>query len=155
MDPVSAIGLASSILTFIDIGYKVATGTLETAKTGQAPHTEHIDAVAHDLENAVARFSQPVSPNASDPEKALGEVSVRCKALLTELLALLEGFKVQASKPGISWDAFKIGIRRIRKDSKVQDLQRCLAEYRSQILVHLVTILTYVTLQMPILVIGP
>lgn len=141
MDPASAIGLASSILTFIEIGCKVVTGTFETAQTGRAPHTEHIDAVAHDLNNAVARFSTPVSPKASDPEKALGEVSVRCQALLKELLTVLESFKVQAAKPGISWDAFRVGIRRIRKDSKVQELQRSLAEYRSEILVHLVTIL--------------
>lgn len=154
MDPVSAIGLASSILTFIDIGYKVVAGTWETAQTGRAPHTEHIDAVTHDLNNAVARFSKPVSPNASDPEKALGEVSERCQTLSTELLALLGRFKVQVAEPGISWDKVKVVIRRIRSDPKVQELQRTLAEYRSQILVHLVTILAYVTLLMPIAVRG-
>lgn len=154
MDPVSVIGLASSILTFIDIGYKVVTGTLETAQTGRAPHTEHIDAVAHDLNNAVARFSKPVPPNASDPEKALGEVSARCQTLSTELLALIRRFKVQAAKPGITWDKIKVVFRRIRSDPKVQELQRSLAEYRSQILVHLVTILTYVILPMSIAVRG-
>lgn len=154
MDPVSAIGLASSILTFIDIGYKVVAGTLETAQIGRAPHTEHIDAVARDLDKAVARFGKPVSPNASDPEKALWEVSVRCQTLSTELLALLGRFKVQAAKPGISWDTVKVVIRRIRSAPKVQELQRSLAEYRSQILVHLVTILAYVTLLMPIAVRG-
>lgn len=154
MDPVSVIGLASSILTFIDIGYKVVTGTLETAQTGRAPHTEHIDAVAHDLNNSVARFSKPVPPDASDPEKALWEVSVRCQTLSTELLALLERFKVQATEPGISWDKVKVVIRRIRNDPKVQGLQRSLSDYRSQILVHLVTILAYVTLLMSIAVRG-
>ena len=141
MDPASAIGLASSILTFIDIGYKVVAGTLETAQTGQAPHTEHIDVVTHDLKNAVAGFSKPVSSNASGPEKALGEASVKCQALSSELLALLARFKVPATKPGVSWDSVKVAIRRMRKDSKVQELQRTLSEFRSQILVHLVTIL--------------
>lgn len=154
MDPVSAIGLASSILTFIDIGYKVVTGTLETAQTGRAPHTEHIDAVAHDLDSALANFKHPVSPNPSQPEKALVEISIRCQALLKELLGLLEGFKVEAAKPGVSWDAFKVAIRRVRKNSKVQQLQMSLIEYRAEILVHLVTILKYVALRMLMAVMG-
>lgn len=78
MDPASAIGLASSILTFIDIGYKVVTGTFQTAQTGQAPHTQPIDAVTQDLNLAVARLSKPVAPNASESEKALGKISVKC-----------------------------------------------------------------------------
>lgn len=146
MDPASAIGLASAILTFIDIGYKVVAGTLETAQTSRAPHTEHIDVVAQDLNNAVVRFSQAGPPNASDPEKALKEVSAKCQALSMELLALLDRFKVSAEQTGITWETFKVTIRRIRNDSKVQDLQKSLADYRSQILVHLVTILTYATL---------
>lgn len=149
MDPVSAIGLASGILTFIDIGYKVVTGTLEIARTGQAPHTEHIDAVADDLNNAVARFSRHVSPNVPGPEKALREASVRCQTLSNELLALLGRFKVQTARPGMSWDKLRVVFRRIRSDPKVQELRNSLAEYRSQILVHLVTILTYVNYWYP------
>lgn len=148
MDPASAIGLASGLLTFIDIGYKVVVGTVETAQTGLAPHTEDIESVANDLKNAVARFSKPASPSATDPEKALVEVSVRCQNLSTELLAFLERFKAQAAKPGVSWDKFKVVIRRIRCDSKVQELQSSLAEYRSEILMHLVTILGYAILAM-------
>lgn len=150
MDPVSAIGLASSILTFIDIGYKVVSGTLETAQSGWAPSTERLDVVARDLQDAVARFSKPVSASASGTEKALEEVSVRCQALSLELLALLERFKVPATKPGISWDSFKVATRRMRSESKVQELQTSLAEYRSQILLHLATILRHVTFPMAV-----
>lgn len=127
MDPVSAIGLASGILTFIDIGYKVVTGTLEIVQTGQAPHTEHIDAVAHDLNNAVARFSRNVSPNVAGPEKALREASVRCQSLSRDLLALLGRFKVQAARPGMSWDKVRVVFRRIRSEPKVQELRNSLA----------------------------
>lgn len=150
MDPASAIGLASSILTFIDIGYKIVTGTFQTAQTGRAPHTQPIDAVTQDLNLAVARLSKPVTPNTSESEKALGQIAARCQTLSKELLALLGRFKVQAAKPGMSWETLKVVIRRIRNDSKVQELQKILGEYRSQILLHLVTILRYVTLRMPV-----
>lgn len=142
MDPVTAIGLASSILTFIDIGYKVVTGTLETAKTGQAAHTEHIEVVAQDLNDAVARLSGPVSPDASGPEKALQKISGKCQALSKELVDLLERFRVPEGQHSNTWDHAKITIRRMRKNPKVQELQTSLAEYRSQVILQLLIILS-------------
>ncbi|KAK2030510.1 hypothetical protein LX32DRAFT_320694 [Colletotrichum zoysiae] len=139
MDPVSAVGLASSILTFLDIGYKVVSGILETADKGQTSMTENMSSVVGDLHNAVAAFSSPVLSTASENEQALGEISVKCRALSTELLDLLETLKV--SQPGMSWDAVRVTLRRIRKTPKVQELQSYLVEYRSQILLRLISIL--------------
>ncbi|KAK1958564.1 hypothetical protein LY78DRAFT_697091 [Colletotrichum sublineola] len=140
MDPVSALGLASSILTFLDIGYKVVSGILQNVNKEQTSRNENISAVVGDLHNSIAAFSSPVSSTPSDHELALEEISVKCQALSTQLLNLLQTLKV--GQPGMSWDAVRIALRQIRKTSEIKELQSRLVEYRSQILLRLVSILS-------------
>ncbi|KAK1999303.1 hypothetical protein LX36DRAFT_748456 [Colletotrichum falcatum] len=108
MDPVSAVGLASSILTFLDIGYKVVSGILEAADKGRTWQTENTSAVVDDLHSAVAAFSSPT---------------------------------LKVDQPGMSWDSVRVTLRLICKAPKAQELHSYLVEYRSQILLRLVSIL--------------
>jgi len=76
MDPISALGLASNILTFIDVAGKILAGTYEVyqSATGRTDENAHVDSVIENLHDITAGLD----PNCVDKSihgKALKDVA--------------------------------------------------------------------------------
>src|SRR5580692_2925658 len=111
MDPITAVGFAASILTFIDFGYKIVTGTLEVFKTGTTSENAHISVVINDFHAVVKPLSrQP--PSESDHEKALKALAIECQELSRELVSLLE--RLKTAPDGSKWKSVKVALRSMR-----------------------------------------
>ncbi|KAF5964688.1 hypothetical protein FCOIX_13304 [Fusarium coicis] len=82
LDPVTAIGLASSIVAFVDFSAKLVKGSIEIYQVSDGTPTEDrsSQAVAVAMERFVARFiiQQPSQP--SDEEKELIDLATNCDA---------------------------------------------------------------------------
>ena len=138
MDPITAVGFAASILTFIDFGYQIVTGTLEIAKSGRTSDNAHISTVINDFHKVVEPLSEHPSGK-SEHEKALKELAEACKQVSEELTKLLNKL---ITTPGCSlWTSARVALRSMRKKGEVADLESKLDRYRSQILMRLVLIL--------------
>jgi hypothetical protein len=92
MDPISAVGFAASIITFIDLGFKVVTGTVEVLKTGSLSENTHISIIINDFHNVVKPLAR-LPAGRSDHEVALRELGVKCQELSQKLVDLLERLK--------------------------------------------------------------
>jgi hypothetical protein len=138
MDPITAVSFAASILTFIDFGYKVVTGTLEIFKTGTSSENARISVVINDLCAVVKPLSRE-PPGESDHEKALKALAVECQELSRELVSLLERLKMAPDRS--KWKSVKVALHSMRKKGEVADLEDKLGKYRSQILLRLALIL--------------
>lgn len=94
MDPITAVGFASSILTFIDFSYQIISGTFEVIKSGSTADNAHVSVVINDLHNVTKEFTNR-PPAHSKHEDALNALALECQDVSEELRKLLEKLKVQ------------------------------------------------------------
>ena len=138
MDPVAAVGFATSILTFIDVSHRVISGTWEVIKSGTTAENAHVGNVISDLLHVTERLRDR-PPGYSQHEQALNVLASECQALSGKLVALLRELKITAGSS--KWKIVKVVLHSRWKKGDVAELERRLDEYRSQILLHLVLML--------------
>jgi hypothetical protein len=137
MDPVTAVGFAANILNFIDYSHKVVTGTVEVFKSGSTSKNVHVSEIIGDLKDAAEQMRK-WPPGKSGHEKALHQLSAPCQELAQRLINLLARL---STTPGKSkWMSVRVVLRSMRKDGEIEELEKTLDKYRSQILLRLIQI---------------
>jgi hypothetical protein len=137
MDPITAICFASNILTFVDFGLKIVTGTLEVVKSGSLVHNSNIAIVINDFHDVVSSLGRhPLGTSAH--ELALKELATKCQQVSQKLIELLDSLKT--SPDSSTWRGMKITLRSMRKNGEVVNLESQLDKYRSEIMTRLLLI---------------
>lgn len=139
MDPLTAIGLASGILTFLDFAQKVVTGADELYKKDTTDDNVHAEAIANDLDDAATDLA--TLPGKTKHEKALNRLAENCRSVAQDLQQLLK--KLTVSGKRTPWNITKVAIRSVRKRGDVQRLLERLGEYRGAVLVRLNLMMKY------------
>lgn len=140
MDPITAVGFAASILTFIDFSHKLVTGTLQVVDAGTTTETRHAKVVVDDLHRMTEGLSMEFSDSDSAHETALRSLAADCKALSEKLETVLQK---QIAKSDSKWEAVKVAFRSMYKKGEVAEMVAQLGQYRSEILTRLSLILKY------------
>jgi hypothetical protein len=143
MDPITAVGFAASILTFIDYSHQLISGTLEVIKSGNTSENAHVSVVINDLCDITKELNSPLSGNSNHAE-ALNTLASNCRGLSEDLQKLLE--KLRVTGESSNWKSVKVTLRSMWKKGDVAELESRLDKYRSQILLRLVLILKCVRL---------
>lgn len=140
MDPITAIGLASSILTFIDSATKIVRGTYEVyqSTSGATAENVHVDTIVGDLSEITANFITDI-PGRTNNEIALRDLASNCQAVSGKLQALLNTLKVSGDHT--TWNSLKVKIKSMRKESEIVSMEKQLSDYRAQILTRLMAML--------------
>lgn len=136
-----AIGLASAIISFIDVASKIVRGAHEvyTSVDGATRGNDHTSVVIGDLQRVTADLgSHPQTSNDQD----LLTLSDKCHKLSSELLQLLHKFLPKT--PG-KWQSFVAACRILRKQKEAASLEASLDRYRQQISERLLWLLLLVT----------
>lgn len=135
MDPLSAIGLVSSVITFIDFGYEIISAAREVrmSATGTTAANKHIEflntrmeAVAIDL---VAAKSNRIGMSADT--RRLTELADKCLQLSNELKGLLD--KLRANNPKSKRQILSAIMQNVRKKDQKRDLEARLDQCRQQL----------------------
>jgi hypothetical protein len=139
MDPLTAIGLASSIISFIDFAWTLVTGAKELYDSGRrtTKHNARISNIVSDLKE----FSLDLDvggEGATKHEKALRDLANDCGTLSTELIKILEDLKTTKNS---RWESIKKTWDAMRKENKVTAIEKRLGEYRAQMNIRLLAIL--------------
>jgi hypothetical protein len=140
MDPFTALGAASAILTFIDFAGKILSGAYEIyqSASGDTAGNHHIEIIASDLADLATNLIS-VNPDNTNDGRALKDLASKCEVVARELQALLGTMK--ASGTQTTWKSFKTSIKMARKEKEVVSMEKRLGEYRAQILVRLLAML--------------
>ncbi|PNP59714.1 hypothetical protein FNYG_14845 [Fusarium nygamai] len=143
MDPLSAIGLASGIITFIDFSWGLVTGTMEIYKsrTGATFENVHIGKVIEDLRDVSEGLEADLRDNPTRHEKALQKLAEQCSDLSEQLLKLLQSLGGRKKKKAL-WASVWVKWDSMRKAGDVKEIEGRLIEYRSQILLRMNLMLT-------------
>jgi hypothetical protein len=138
MDPITAVGLATGIITFIDFAHKIISGTSEVLRSGSTAENAHVSTLANDLREATNDFGNHL-PGYSKHDDALNSLASECQGICDELCGLLE--KVTVKVGTSKWQGVKTALRSMRKQGEVAHLEERLGKCRSQILLRLVLLL--------------
>lgn len=131
-----AVGLAASILTFIDVGYKVAKCAYEIHHSGSTDENTRISALTQNLETAAAGLEH-------DPllveDNELLDICAKCRAESKKLAAVLD--KLQVPEGARTFRKLKVVTKGLWKQKDIKDAEHALGEYRAAISIRLSAIL--------------
>ncbi|CAI4214484.1 unnamed protein product [Parascedosporium putredinis] len=99
MDPATAIGVASGIITFLNVACKIVdvASELYTSNSGATKENERISQVITDLKDVSLGLTAN-TPVSGRHEAALQELGRDCAALSAELLSILENLRLAKSR---------------------------------------------------------
>jgi hypothetical protein len=139
----AAVGLAGSIITFIDFSAKLLHGSREIYASGHGSSAEHmaIETITTDLKQLVAPLATNRDFDGNASIGPLKNLAAECESLALSLLFTLNQLKAGSSHK-TKWRSFKLALMYLRKEAMIQEIQERLDKYRQQIIVHLVMILT-------------
>ena len=138
MDPITAVGFATNIITFIDVSHKIISGTSEVLRSGSTAENAHVGTLVNDLREAIAEFDNRLT-GYSKHDDALNALAFECQGICDELCSLLE--KVTVKVGTSKWQGIKVALRSMRKHGDIAHLEERLGKCRSQILLRLVLLL--------------
>ena len=136
MDPVSAIGLASSILTFVEFSSKLVKGIYEVAGSanGVTEENAHIGVVMQDLEDVTDAIEVDFK-GSSKQEKDLIKLASKCAVLSRDLQKTLKSVKVQ--RGNVRWQTIKAAWKTLTKKDKIENMEKTISQYRDELMLRL------------------
>lgn len=146
MDPVSAIGLASSVLTFVEFAWNLVGGATEIYRSvdGTLNENARLDDVQDDLDYLSDLLSvQPVCKTRA--ERKTARVAQECHADSKTLQTLLKEIAGPRNNRAV-WRSLKASWMSIRSRKDVAELKTRLQEYRSEILLQVTLLLRWASI---------
>ncbi|KAK0628372.1 hypothetical protein B0T17DRAFT_151498 [Bombardia bombarda] len=132
MDPLSAISLASSILTFIDFGVKIVAtaGEIGRSAKGLSDENKSLHVVVKEAKDWSSTFSRAnAHPNPTPEERGIIILASECSAICDEILAALA--EIQPNRPGSKISTASAAVKhiwfkndRLRLRSRLEDCRR-------------------------------
>lgn len=132
MDPFSALGLASNIISLVDFIWKLAAGTqaIYQSSSGVSKENAFLEAIARDMR----RLSSAIVVDDAHSD-ALRSLAVESKSMADQLLHAVDKLRVESEAS--SWASFKSALREVWSRSDVKALYRRLSELQKQITTHI------------------
>jgi hypothetical protein len=131
MDPVSALGVGSAAIQFLDYVSELLTKSVEVYKSSGSSTGDYqdLDTVTKDL----SQFNQRVIKSAQTggaEHSEIGNLCQPCNEVANELLRALENVRKRDST---RWESFRIALRTVRTENEIASLQKRVDGYRQQI----------------------
>ena len=144
LDPLSAIGLASAIVQFIDFSGSLISETREIYGAGKGSLKQHeeLAAITQDLKNLCQNLTPPQTrqaPSPSEDELALEEISKTCKDVAGEILLVLE--KLKAKGKYEKFESFKTALKSALKREKIEEIKARIDRAQAQLQLRLIALI--------------
>jgi hypothetical protein len=137
MDPLTAIGLASSIVQFIDFSTKLIHGAKEIydSAAGATEENQRLENVTAEMQTLSLKLLPPQGAQQTDDERALSRLAAECKILSDQILALLKSIKPRdlGSKRQSVWAALKSKWNEREKQELEERLKNCRSQLEIQL----------------------
>jgi hypothetical protein len=135
MDPITVVGFASSILTFIDFSWSLVRGSYEVYRSdlGITTGNAHVSNVIDDLLEVTEGMETDIKGQ-NQHEKALIKLAKQCKSLSRDLSKILQNLRM---KKDTKWESLKTTWKSMRMEKEVTSIEKRLGEYRGEIVVRL------------------
>ncbi|KAK4451173.1 hypothetical protein QBC34DRAFT_58748 [Podospora aff. communis PSN243] len=138
MDPLTAISLASSILTFIEFGAKVISGAADVygSPSGLTADGQSTQAVVSEMQKFAVNLRPPAEDYKLTPEeRALCRLAAACDGICGEIIELIE--KCRPTSPMSKSAALLAGLRSRWYEGERRRLEERLGNCRAQLVLQL------------------
>jgi hypothetical protein len=150
LDPLSALGLASNVVQFVDFSWKLLSSgnTIYHSKNGALLENQEVEMIADDMSQLTHRLHKSLvltrkSALLTEAEKELMSLSQACEAVAKELLAALDKLKIKGKRH--RWNSFLGALMTVWTEDKVAAIRRRLEEFRSQLDTHVLMSLRFIS----------
>ncbi|KAI9685267.1 MAG: hypothetical protein M1822_004640 [Bathelium mastoideum] len=140
-EAVAALGLAASILQFVDFGSRVASNFLKLYKSNRQDREDvpDLQRINTDLQKLLQNLQVPQAGCSEDT--GLAELAKECQTAATDLDTLLKSlFKADTESHG-KREALKASLKLVWKENDFRSLQERIDQFRNQLVIHLLTTL--------------
>ncbi|KAF2680755.1 hypothetical protein K458DRAFT_87340 [Lentithecium fluviatile CBS 122367] len=143
MDPVTAVGLAASIIQFIDIGTKIFSTAKEMRETatGMTSENRRTADIIGEIRNLSAKLENLEKVPQTEDEKALCRLASECRELSQQILKLLE--KTTPTDPKLKWHALVSACKSLMSQKEKAELAQKLGQCRDHLALRLNYMLSY------------
>lgn len=133
MDPLTAIGLVSNILSFIDFSARLLKGAKEVhdSQHGVLEENRSREAVVREMQRMSTQMLVPEPQQKADDNSSLRVLARECCELSTQLISLLE--KIKPKDPGSTTQSIASALRNKIYDSERASLEMRLSDCRAQL----------------------
>lgn len=141
MDPVSAVGLASSILTFVEFAANLVTGTIKIYRSsdGALDENTQLDKAIDELDLLSSLLDKRPSCK-TEAERRIARIAGDCRADSKALDDILKQIASSRNK-GAFRRSLKASWMSIKSRKEVDALKSRLQKYRSEVLLHVTSLL--------------
>ena len=140
MDPVTATGLAASVVTFVQFAWDLfaESHAIYRSAHGLPKNKAFLDGIAGDLRRFSEEISTDSTENASEDRKIL---ATTCTDIAGELCSALGKVKVKGKRT--RWVCFRAALEDVWSRSKIEEIQRRLDNVRAQLHIRLTADIRY------------
>ncbi|KAI9704689.1 MAG: hypothetical protein M1820_005437 [Bogoriella megaspora] len=147
VDPVSAIGLTSSLVQLLDFGIKLLSKARELNTSSSGLTKESIDVLdisgkLSDLSNDLATSVYNSSSQLRPRERSIRSLALSCEVVAAELLGAIESLKARDGT-NRRWATFRKALKSLWDKDKIDEIARRLDGFRSQLNLELVADIRY------------
>lgn len=150
MDPLTAIGLASNVFSFISFASGLIKGTLEISgsTTGCSIDITNIDRVCAQLQDLCdglqsgTEYKIPGAQAENHATKTFVAVKSLCAAWKSdgdELLRITKELRTKDGSKG-KWDSFRVALKKAWKKSSIDELEARLSRTQITMTMHICTL---------------
>ena len=126
-DPIAIIGLAASIVTFIDFGTKMVSAaiSLRDSPDGTIPEAEELNLIIQDIRSLSSEIQERMPTKAlSEDERRILLMVSKCNELAAELMRILDKLKIRDKTWSKTVEAFRVTLQAAWKKKDVESLQQ-------------------------------
>jgi len=137
MDPASAIGVTSAVITFLEFSWKVVRNAKEIYDSADGCPNGNLtrESVAKSMQ-AFSRKLQPPDPSAIPPEyQGICELSSECQSISSEILKISDSLKIEGERS--RYKALKTGFKAWKLKKDLIQLEERLARCGDQLSLEL------------------
>jgi N-terminal domain on NACHT_NTPase and P-loop NTPases len=145
----TAIGLAASIVQFVDYGTRLFSKSKEIYHSATGASSENVDLqiicttlgeLSEDLASASPTYLS-LSPSYSKDEKALVTLAHECNKAASELLSILD--KLQNRKGHTKFTSFRQALLVMWNENRIAEISKKMNRFRDQVALCLTKIMLY------------
>lgn len=148
LDPVSAVGLASSVIQIVDFSCKLVSKTREYRTSADGALIEHkelraaadrLSALSKAIHGPLAKCRSLRKP--TNVDLALGDIAGECLDQASELAQALQELQIDDSRN--TWKSFRQALKAIWNKEKIEQIRRRLDTLREHVVIHLLVSIRY------------
>jgi hypothetical protein len=129
MDPVTAVGLVSSIVQLVEFSGQLISKSVQLYRSADGALAENLDIEA--VTNDLTQLNEKLKASAVTGDAALKKLCNSCNAVGDELLEALSRLKVNGKQQ--KWQSARKALRSIWRKEKIDQLEGRLAMFREEL----------------------